>query len=618
MIKENEVIINGHRTNFDFYKKLGYDIEYKKPCLIKIKDLMFGSNVKITSICDSCFIENTKTAFKDYYTYTKGFTQDFYCNKCNKVRSKQTCLDKYGVENPMQNKEVKDKLKKSLLNKHGVEHYSKTDEFKLKYKTTCLNKYGVENVFQNLEIQDKIKNSNLEKYGVEYVQQAEIIRQKSDNTNLQKYGFKKYSQTEECKLKVINSNLEKYGSNYSNTDEFKERYKNTNLEKYGVEFYTQTEEYKIQSKNTNLEKYGVNHYSKTDEFKSLVKVKREVLTKLSYENLIGSDYNIIEYTNKNFIIKHLICNKEFLINRDALYGRINIDICLCTECLPINSQHSNMELELQDYLNSINIGYEVGNKKILGGKELDIYIPEHNLAIEMNGIYWHSEIYLDEDYHINKTLLCKDKGIQLLHIWEDDWKYKRNIIKSIILNKLGLIKNKIFARKCFIKEVNSKEARLFLDINHIQGFSPSQIKLGLYFNNELVSLMTLGWRYTNAKREYELIRFCNKLNTNIIGGSSKLFKYFLNNNNIDEIISYADISLFSGGLYGLLGFKKSHLSKPNYFWIIDGIKKHRFNYNKMKLVKEGFDSKKTEVEIMHERGYYRIFSCGQEKYIFRK
>ena len=120
-----------------------------------------------------------------------------------------------------------------------------------------------------------------------------------------------------------------------------------------------------------------------------------------------------------------------------------------------------MELEIQEFLNSLNISYIIKDKKILGGKELDILIPDFNLAIEMNGLYWHSEIYMDKFYHRNKSSKCREVGIDLLHIWEDDWKFKRPIIKSIILNKLKLIKNKIFARKTSIREVSPKESTNF-------------------------------------------------------------------------------------------------------------------------------------------------------------
>jgi hypothetical protein len=278
-----------------------------------------------------------------------------------------------------------------------------------------------------------------------------------------------------------------------------------------------------------------------------------------------------------------------------------------------------MELEMIEFLNSFNLSYNIKDRKILNGKEIDIYLPDKNLAIEMNGVYWHSEIYLGKKYHVDKTLKCRESGIELLHIWEDDWKYKRNIVKSIIKNKIGISGERIFARKCLIKIVNSSESIEFLDKNHIQGSSPSQFKLGLYFGEELVSLMTFGWRWTNSKKEFELIRFCNKLNTNVIGAASKLFSHFLKSNpDISEIISYSDISLFSGELYGKLGFIKNRLSEPNYFWVVDGVRKHRFNFNKKRLVKLGFDPNLSESQIMHNRGYYRIYSCGQEKWIFTR
>lgn len=594
MIKELEVFVNGHRTNYDYYKNLGYEIEYKKPCLIKINDLMYGSTISITSICDICGKEG-KSQYREYFTYTNGLTNLYYCNKCNKIKAKETCLKKYGVDSPMKSDVVKNRIKDSLYNKYGVEHFSKTDEYKNKYKNTCLNKYGCENTFQFKEFKDNIKQTNLERYGVKYPQQSEDIRIKSDSTNLERYGVRKYSQTDECKLKVEKTNLERYGTNYSNTQEYKDSIKFTNLERYGVEYYTKTEEYRIYSKS-----------------------KKESLTKLKYENLIGEKYKVSLYESNNFRIFHLDCGIEFSINRDVLYSRIFTGVELCTECFPVNSHQSYMEIEMQEFLNNLGISYEVKNKKILNGLELDIFIPDMNIAIEMNGVYWHSEIYMADNYHINKTSLCKENGIQLLHIWEDDWKYKRNIVKSIILNKLRLVKSNIFARKCHIKNVNTVETREFLDTNHIQGFSSSKTKLGLYYMDELVSLMTFGYRYTNGKREYELIRFCNKININVIGGASKLFSHFLNLNIEKRIISYSDISMFDGGMYEKLGFNHMSTSEPNYFWVVDGIRKHRFNFNKKKLVSEGFDINKTEAEIMHERGYYRIWGCGQKKWIYDK
>jgi len=595
MIKELEVLIYGHRTNHEFYKKLGYDIHYRKSCMIKVKDLMSGSGIKITSICDICSSESSNS-FKDYYVYTNGLTEKYYCNKCNKVKSKETCLKKYGVENPMQSPLIKDRLRKSIRKKYGVDHFSKTDEYKDKFKNTCLEKFGVGNPFESDIIKKKIIQTNIDKIGVSYPMQSDLILNKSIKTCQDKYNKNTYSQTEECKIEVKKTSIKNFGvDNYSKTNEFKIKVKETNLERYGVEFYTQTDKYKTESK-----------------------LKKESSTKLRYNNILfNDDYEIVSYKDYNFVMYHKICNSEFNIDKDLLYARNNLNICICTNCFSINSQYSFMETELRDFLILNNINFLVSNREILSGKELDIYIPEYNLAIEMNGVYWHNELYKDSKYHLNKTIECNNLGIQLLHIWEDDWKLKGDIIKSIILNKIGLISNKIFARKCQIKDVCSSDARLFLNDNHIQGFSPSQIKFGLYYNNELVSLMTFGWRYTNSKREFELIRFCNKINYSVIGSASKLFKHLLKSHSSD-IISYADISLFNGVLYEKLGFKKSSLSNPNYFWVVDGIRKHRFNYNKKSLIKDGFDGSKTEIEIMHERGYFRVWGCGQEKWIYKK
>ena len=192
----------------------------------------------------------------------------------------------------------------------------------------------------------------------------------------------------------------------------------------------------------------------------------------------------------------------------------------------------------------------------------------------------------------------------------------------MILNKLGKTPNKIYGRKTIIKEIiDNKIVRTFLEINHLQGFIGSKIKLGLYYENKLVSMMIFGKRRVAMGKkltnegEYELLRYCNKLNTNIVGGASKLFKYFIGNFSPKEITTYADRSHSNGNLYETLGFKFISKTQPNYYYIIDGIRHHRFNFRKDKLIKEGFDSNKTEHQIMIDRNIYRIFDSGNLKYI---
>jgi len=209
-----------------------------------------------------------------------------------------------------------------------------------------------------------------------------------------------------------------------------------------------------------------------------------------------------------------------------------------------------------------------------------------------------------------------DIGINLIHIFEDDWIYRKNIVKSIIKNRINCIEDKIFARNCHIRELKTKECQNFLTENHIQGYSRCKYKLGLFSNNVLVSVMTFGDRKINSKLEFELIRFCNKLETNVIGGASKLLSYFIKKYHFKgKIVSYADISIFSGNLYEKLGFTMIHLSKPNYYWILGDKRYHRFKYNKKKLVnKYGSDPNLSESQIMRNWGYHKIWSCGQVRY----
>lgn len=585
MIKESEIEIKGHSSNYIYYRELGYYVEIRKPFIVKTIHLMRGSTVKITCICDNCGKE-TKNVFKDYWNYTNGLKDPYFCVSCKTIKSEVTSLEKYGTRNPMQSDKIKDRLKESLLEKYGVDHYSKTEEWLEKYKKTSLEKYGVDNIFKS----DKLKE--LSKKWMS----SDKFNKKSKETILIKYGV----------------------DHYSKTDEYKEKSEETCNDKYGVSNYSKTKEYLDKVNHTNYERYG-GHPSKTDNFKKSIKGIRERKTYKKYSELISEKYESISYKDELFELVHKDCGEKINIQRGLLYIRYKLDKMICTVCNPIGVYVSEFENEVCRYLDECNIQYIRNDKNILNGLELDIYIPDHNIAIEVNGIYWHSELFKRSNYHINKTLKCKEIGINLLHIWEDDWAYKREIIKSIIRNRLGLIDNKIYARKCEIRKVNTKEYKKFLCENHIQGYCSSSINIGLYYNNELISLMTFGFRKTNNKKEYELIRFCNKLNTNVIGGSSKLFKYFLSNYEYVDIISYADISLFTGELYKKLEFISNGLSEPNYFWVgSDNIRKHRYNFSKRKLVNKGYDKDKTEVEIMHERGYYRVYSCGQERYVYSK
>ena len=278
--------------------------------------------------------------------------------------------------------------------------------------------------------------------------------------------------------------------------------------------------------------------------------------------------------------------------------------------------YSKGEKELFDFIKSI-LGEEnvtQHNRGILKGEEIDIYIPSLKFGIEYNGLYWHSEISKGKDYHLNKTIKCNNAGIRLFHIFEDEWLNKKEIVKSMLSSLLVKKNNRIFARKCDIREVEPKEANKFLEDNHIQGKCNSQMRYGLFYNGELLSLMTFGKSrhfVGNNKSEWELLRFCNKISYTIIGGASKLFKYFIQNHSVNEIISYADRRWSNGDLYDKLGFIQYNKSKPNYYYIIGGKRVYRYTMRKSVLVKKyGCPQNMTEKEFCYNQRWYRIYDCG--------
>ncbi|QPX63445.1 putative homing endonuclease [Campylobacter phage F352] len=284
-------------------------------------------------------------------------------------------------------------------------------------------------------------------------------------------------------------------------------------------------------------------------------------------------------------------------------------VTLCPICYPSTSSfEKEMSKILSNYINN--------DYSILGDKELDFYLPEHNLAIECNGDYWHSESNgKDKNYHLDKTERCNEKGIQLLHIFEHSWIEKKNIWTSIINNKLGKSK-KIMARKCVIKEVPKTEEKEFLNENHLQGFTGSTVCYGLYYKDKLVCLMSFGKPRFTDKYDWELIRLCTKIGLNIIGGASKLLKHF-HKHNPGSLISYSDRLYSDGSVYKQLGFEFSHFSKPGYFYFKNGIKYSRQQFMKhmLKDKLEEFNPNLTESENMKVNGYHKVWDCGQGVWI---
>lgn len=272
--------------------------------------------------------------------------------------------------------------------------------------------------------------------------------------------------------------------------------------------------------------------------------------------------------------------------------------------------------QVYDYIKSLGINDVILNdRKTISPLELDIYIPSKNFAIEYCGNYFHSETFgnKDKNYHLIKHNLCKEKNIKLITIFDSEWKTKNDIIKSIIKNKLGKITNKIYARKTVFKEVNS--TKQFENENHLQGYRPAEKYYALYYNNEIVMSLSIGKSRFNKNYDYEIIRMTTKKDTVVVGGISKIF------NNIDiqgSILTYSDNRFGDGNGYLNIGFEKLYESSPNYFYFHKSDCNTLYSRNKFQKHKiENVDKNKTEYQNMLDRGYDRIWDCGNSVYVKR-
>ena len=547
-----------------------------------------------------------------------GYKKCLICNKllppshhsdtCGKICGKQlqqkTNLEKYGVKCTFQSKEFKEKSKRTLLEKYGVDTISKSQEIRNKIKQTNLDKYGVEYPLESQEVQDKIKQTNIEKYGVEYPLESQKVQDKIKQTNLEKYGVDNIFKLSEFKEVIKYTNLIKYGcDNVNKNKTIRDKIKQTNIEKYGVTCPLSTTQYIDHSKIMRLHRICDYIFDRTGI----------AVTKDEAQNLricLEKDYS------KEYLIKMV----EYIRNgtKPTYYDIIN-EYDSVSNYKPLilwyglnynlTTSKSKHELEIFNYVKSLGVNVISGDRNIIKPLELDIYIPEYNLAIEFNGDYWHSSKFIPSKYHQNKTKLCNEKGITLIHIYEYLYNKNPSIYYSIIKAKLGL-NERVYARKCTLKEVSKTEEGEFLDNYHLQGYTPSKICYGLYYNNQLVSLCSFKKSRFDKNYEYELLRNCTISDITVVGGLSKLINHFKSEYNQSEIICYSDASISFN--------KGGSLTTPNYIWIKGNIVYKRYQTMKHllpKLLGDNFDHTLTEKENMINNGFMQIFDAGNYKNI---
>lgn len=421
----------------------------------------------------------------------------------------------------------------------------------------------------------------------------------------------RYKDSEAITKKRRQTNIKRYGtSNILNSDSIIKKREKKLLETHGVDNYFKSEEYKA---NRQLGKY-----KSSDRIKQKKSRNRSTYKKLK-DGLLGNvelitpleEFEGVGYNKKyKWLCKQ--CNNQYT----SWY--MNGIIKNCPHC----KQYTSIEDFVISILKDNNIEYQTNNRELLNGREIDIFIPEHNIGIETNGLFWHCDkVILDKNYHLNKLNIAIENNIKLINIFEDEIHNKPEIVKSRILSKLNIFENVIYARKCNIKFITSKEANIFYEQNHIQGRCNSSINIGLFYNEELVSALSFSklrpaLGHTNISDKYELTRFSNKLNTKIIGGFTKGISYLEKNTKITEVYSYCDRRWSEGEFYISCGFEFIKNTKPNYWYIPPNKieRQHRYNYRKhiLKDKLKIYDCTLSEIKNMKNNKYNVIWDCGNK------
>ena len=323
-------------------------------------------------------------------------------------------------------------------------------------------------------------------------------------------------------------------------------------------------------------------------------------------------------TTNRHDVQHLIrfkdCNHEYpvILRNIARPADGTYNTGLCPDCTRWTSGTAQ---KILDKLNEAKLNVIQNNRSILANnREIDLYLPDHKLGIEVNGIWWHSSIYKSDTYHLEKTLAAKEANVRLLHLFSDEIDGKFDIIMSLILQKIGK-SNKIHARKCQVVEIDSTTGREFLDKTHLQGKCNAKVYVGLKYENQLVAVMSFRKPFAKSASEWEIARFSTQLNTTVVGGATKLLRYFERNHD-GSIMTFSDERYTTGQVYEKMGFTLSHITKPGYSYVVNGKREHRLKYQKHLLTKKGINVEgKTEKEIMIELGYPRIYDSGNKVWI---
>lgn len=471
----------------------------------------------------------------------------------------------------------------------------------------------------NVATMQKSKEFFIENYGVEHQSQLPEVRERTKQTLNVRYGVDHQSQIPEIQERRKKTNTERHGSSSpAGNPDVMARTIETNMRVYGVPFTCMDEGVKSKSRKRMRKKYGVDYYVQTEEIKEAIRIAAK------------EKFNRTHHMHRNFSddTMEILDSPELLAELYNEFGGIKVSKMLGVwDCviydrlrnhgIPINNPaQSAAERQLATFIrDELGIQITESDRGVLEGKEIDILVND-NIGIEFDGLHWHSSRYVDKNYHLDKTIAAEKAGVRLIHIFEDEWEFKKEQVKSKLRSILGVDnRNTVFARKTIIGSVNKDEALDFLNENHIQGAAGATYRVGLYHTGELVALMQFKKR---NDEEYELNRYATS--SRVVGGFSKLLSHskdYLSGRGCKKIVSFSDKRWSDGNMYRTTGWIHEYDTAPDYQYVVDNtrVRKQRFRRKYLEDLLAEFDPSLSEVENTYNHGVYQIFDCGLSKFV---
>lgn len=333
-------------------------------------------------------------------------------------------------------------------------------------------------------------------------------------------------------------------------------------------------------------------------------VASRVLERAPGFELLSGENDYIKCQKIRLRVKCKVCEAE---SEKSLVMLENSPVCYV--CHPLQSFH---ELELIDFVRScVDDEVIVGSRKVISPKELDVYVPSKLFAVEFNGLAFHGDDKVDPDYHAWKTRECAKLNITLMHVFSDEWRDKRSIVRSMIRSRLGKIQRTIGARKCKIVVLAAKQRRRFFEENHIDGDVRSAIAWGLVTHEgELVAALSLRTLSSSGRRKYpgfiEVARSATVTNTSVPGALGRLTKQaraWAKENEHQGLLSYVDLRYGTGKSYETVGYEEVGTTVPRFWWTDKSSRFDRFQYRADK--KKGM----SERQVAEEAGVVRVYGC---------